>query len=47
MEAVFRPAGGGHQVLARDIARSYKSEPFIICDNVCALGPCQMLFVVA
>jgi hypothetical protein len=26
VEAVFRPAGGGHQVLARDIARSYKSE---------------------
>jgi hypothetical protein len=25
VEAVFRPAGGGHQVLARDIARSYKS----------------------
>jgi hypothetical protein len=26
VEAVFRPAGGGHQVLARDIARTYKSE---------------------
>jgi hypothetical protein len=25
VEAVFRPAGGGHQVLARDIARTYKS----------------------
>ncbi|CAI8021431.1 hypothetical protein GBAR_LOCUS12714 [Geodia barretti] len=24
VEAVFRPAGGGHQVLARDIARNYK-----------------------
>ena len=26
VEAVFRPAGGGHQVLARDIARNYRSE---------------------
>lgn len=25
VEAVFRPSGGGHQVLARDIANSYKS----------------------
>ena len=25
IEAVFRPAGGAHQVLARDIAKSYKS----------------------
>ncbi|CAI8021430.1 hypothetical protein GBAR_LOCUS12713 [Geodia barretti] len=25
VEAVFRPAGGGHQVLARDIARNYRS----------------------
>jgi hypothetical protein len=24
VEAVFRPAGGGHQVLARDIAKNYK-----------------------
>ena len=26
VEAVFRPAGGGHQVLARDIARNYRSK---------------------
>ena len=26
VEAVFRPAGGGHQVLARDIARNHRSE---------------------
>ena len=25
VEAVFRPAGGRHQVLARDIARNYRS----------------------
>ena len=26
VEAVFRPSGGGHQVLARDIAKGYKSK---------------------
>ena len=26
VEAVFRPAGGGHQVLARDIAKTHKSN---------------------
>ena len=32
VEAVFRPAGGGHQVLATDIARNYKSEP-VFCTH--------------
>ena len=32
VEAVFRPAGGGHQVLARDIARNYRSEP-VFCTH--------------
>ena len=30
VEAVFRPAGGGHQVLARDIARNYRSKHLLI-----------------
>ena len=33
MEAVFRPAGGGHQVLARDIARNYRSK-HVTCFDV-------------
>ena len=34
VEAVFRPAGGGHQVLARDIARNYRSEFNMFCVHV-------------
>ena len=29
VEAVFRPSGGGHQVLARDITKSYKSTLYV------------------
>ena len=34
VEAVFRPAGGGHQVLARDIARNYKGKS-VLDDTKC------------
>ena len=34
VEAVFRPAGGGHQVLARDIARNYRSNFVGLVPNV-------------
>ena len=37
VEAVFRPAGGGHQVLARDIARNYRSEFNMFCVHDCVL----------
>jgi hypothetical protein len=34
VEAVFRPAGGGHQVLARDIAKNYKGKS-VLDDTKC------------
>ena len=30
IEAIFRPAGGGHQVLASDVAQSFRGNNFSI-----------------
>lgn len=36
--AIYRPAGGGNQVLAQKIADSYKGMELIICHHVMYLG---------
>ena len=41
VEAVFRPSGGGHQVLARDIANSYKS--MLCVQHVESNPPCVFI----